>query len=69
MRAMFSGLHDVDWASMHHAYGSAEEVPALLKALRSPILHESSPSRRSCGPFHVPTGRKLQGLPGTVDLA
>ncbi|MGI5238831.1 hypothetical protein [Dactylosporangium sp. CA-139066] len=33
---MFSGLHDVDWASMHHAYGSAEEVPAILEALRSP---------------------------------
>lgn len=32
---MFSGLHDVDWASMHHAYGSAAEVPALLEALRS----------------------------------
>jgi hypothetical protein len=32
---MFSGLHDVDWASMHHAYGSADEVPALLEALRS----------------------------------
>ncbi|MEV4139950.1 hypothetical protein AB0J72_48295 [Dactylosporangium sp. NPDC049742] len=33
---MLSGLHDVDWASMHHAYGSAEEVPSLLEALRSP---------------------------------
>lgn len=33
---MFSGLHDVDWASMHHAYGSAAEVPALLEALCSP---------------------------------
>ncbi|MER6631079.1 HEAT repeat domain-containing protein [Streptomyces sp. NPDC000987] len=33
---MFDGLHDIDWASMEHAYGSAEEVPALLTALRSP---------------------------------
>ncbi|MFF9135701.1 HEAT repeat domain-containing protein [Streptomyces sp. NPDC014806] len=33
---MFDGLHDIDWASMEHAYGSAEEVPALLWALRSP---------------------------------
>lgn len=33
---MLRGLHEVDWASMHHAYGSAEEVPALLEALRSP---------------------------------
>ncbi|MEU6258612.1 HEAT repeat domain-containing protein [Streptomyces sp. NPDC047043] len=33
---MFDGLHDIDWASMEHAYGSAEEMPALLTALRSP---------------------------------
>ncbi|WNM32633.1 HEAT repeat domain-containing protein [Streptomyces sp. Li-HN-5-11] len=33
---MFDGLHDIDWASMEHAYGTAEEVPALLRALRSP---------------------------------
>ncbi|MQY39366.1 hypothetical protein SRB17_73880 [Streptomyces sp. RB17] len=33
---MFDGLHDFDWASMDHAYGTAQEVPALLTALRSP---------------------------------
>ncbi|UXY25086.1 HEAT repeat domain-containing protein (plasmid) [Streptomyces cynarae] len=33
---MFDGLDDIDWASMERAYGSAEEVPALLWALRSP---------------------------------
>jgi hypothetical protein len=27
---MFDGFHDIDWASMEHAYGSADEVPALL---------------------------------------
>ncbi|WP_369244353.1 HEAT repeat domain-containing protein [Streptomyces sp. R41] len=32
---MFDRLQDIDWASMEHAYGSAEEVPALLWALRS----------------------------------
>ncbi|MFL9659575.1 HEAT repeat domain-containing protein [Streptomyces sp. PB17] len=37
---MFDGLHDIDWASMEHAYGSAEEVPALLWALRSPDPEE-----------------------------
>ncbi|WP_405625587.1 HEAT repeat domain-containing protein [Streptomyces sp. NBC_00016] len=37
---MFDGLHDIDWASMEHAYGSAEEVPALLWALRSPEAEE-----------------------------
>ncbi|SBT38848.1 hypothetical protein GA0070611_0696 [Micromonospora auratinigra] len=33
---MFSGIGGADWASMHHAHGSAEEVPTLLEALRSP---------------------------------
>lgn len=28
-----AGLDDIDWASLQHAYGSAEDVPALLKAL------------------------------------
>ncbi|MEU8076638.1 hypothetical protein AB0B31_14425 [Catellatospora citrea] len=32
---MFDGLHDIDWSAMHHAYGTAEEVPGLLAALRS----------------------------------
>ncbi|KAM0430042.1 hypothetical protein ACHAPT_006048 [Fusarium lateritium] len=29
-----AGLEDIDWAKLQHAYGSAEDVPALLKALR-----------------------------------
>ncbi|KAI8712657.1 hypothetical protein NCS52_01364300 [Fusarium sp. LHS14.1] len=28
-----AGLDDIDWASLQHAYGSAEDVPDLLKAL------------------------------------
>ncbi|GLW34133.1 hypothetical protein Areg01_70700 [Actinoplanes regularis] len=39
---MFSGLHAIDWASMHHAHGSAEEIPALLEAMRSPDADERS---------------------------
>ncbi|WP_217133252.1 HEAT repeat domain-containing protein [Streptomyces sp. AC558_RSS880] len=39
---MFNGLHDIDWSSMDHAYGSAEEVPALLPAFRSPDAGERS---------------------------
>ncbi len=30
---MFAGLDDVDWASMHHAYGPATDVPDLLRGL------------------------------------
>lgn len=32
---MVRGLYDVDWASTWHAYGSAEDVPAMVEALRS----------------------------------
>ncbi|MFJ4788601.1 hypothetical protein [Streptomyces sp. NPDC088794] len=39
---MVDGLHDIDWASMEHAYGSAEEIPAMLWALRSPDARERS---------------------------
>ncbi|GAA0629938.1 hypothetical protein GCM10009535_01610 [Streptomyces thermocarboxydovorans] len=32
---MFTGIDEVDWASMRHAYGSAEDVPLLLEGLAS----------------------------------
>ena len=32
---MISGLDDVDWSALHHAYGSAEEVPGLLREMAS----------------------------------
>jgi hypothetical protein len=32
---MVSGLDDVDWSVLHHAYGSAEEVPGLLNETAS----------------------------------
>lgn len=33
---MFAGIEEVDWASMTHAYGPADDVPALLRGLASP---------------------------------
>lgn len=30
---MFAGIDEIDWASMRHAYGPAEEVPGLLRGL------------------------------------
>lgn len=30
---MFAGLQEIDWASLEHAYGSAEDVPSLLQSL------------------------------------
>jgi len=40
MSEPLAGLDDVDWAGLDHAYGSAEDVPGLLRALRSPDEEE-----------------------------
>ncbi|MFE1839998.1 HEAT repeat domain-containing protein [Streptomyces sviceus] len=32
---MFTGIDEVDWAALRHAYGSAEDVPGLLRGLAS----------------------------------
>jgi hypothetical protein len=32
---VFSGIDEVDWASMEHAYGPADDVPELLRGLAS----------------------------------
>ncbi|MFD7707162.1 HEAT repeat domain-containing protein [Streptomyces sp. NPDC059786] len=37
---MFTGIDEVDWASMEHACGSAEDVPALLRGLASASADE-----------------------------
>ncbi|MFF5423039.1 MULTISPECIES: PBS lyase [unclassified Streptomyces] len=33
---MLTGIEEVDWASLGHAYGPADDVPALLRGLASP---------------------------------
>ncbi|MGN6506944.1 MAG: hypothetical protein ACTHM6_15420 [Tepidisphaeraceae bacterium] len=33
---MLDGIDSIDWASLRHAYGSAADVPGLLRALASP---------------------------------
>ncbi|MFE6865032.1 HEAT repeat domain-containing protein [Kitasatospora sp. NPDC057692] len=37
---MFDGIDDLDWSQLHHAYGTAEEVPGLLRAFASPDAEE-----------------------------
>jgi HEAT repeat protein len=46
---MLDGVHDIDWSAMNHAYGSAENVPALLVGLRSP---EPEVRRRALSDFY-----------------
>lgn len=36
MTTTLTGIEDVDWASMNHAYGDASDVPDLLRGLASP---------------------------------
>ncbi|MFD6424506.1 PBS lyase [Streptomyces sp. NPDC060198] len=49
---MFAGIDEVDWASMEHAYGPADDVPALLAGLAS-----ADPAQRE---------RALDGMYGAV---
>jgi tetratricopeptide (TPR) repeat protein len=44
---MLEGLDRVDWSKLQHAYGSAEDVPALLRAL------DSAESKERDGAFHA----------------
>ena len=37
LTAAFAGLDQVDWSHLRHAYGPAEDVPALLRDLASPV--------------------------------
>ncbi|MEU1473692.1 HEAT repeat domain-containing protein [Streptomyces sp. NPDC005760] len=41
---MFTGIDEVDWASLRHAYGSAGDVPGLLRGLASadPVERETA---------------------------
>ncbi|KAB2366227.1 HEAT repeat domain-containing protein [Actinomadura montaniterrae] len=36
MDELLAGLDDVDWAGLGHAYGSADDVPDLLRTLQAP---------------------------------
>ncbi|MEU7279582.1 PBS lyase [Streptomyces sp. NPDC045431] len=49
---MFTGIDEVDWASLGHAYGPADDVPALLRGLAS-----GDPAEREAA---------LDGMYGTV---
>lgn len=42
--ALFSRLDQVDWASLSHAYGPAEDVPGLVRGLVSPLSEEREES-------------------------
>ena len=77
---MLEGLEAVNWAALGHAYGSAEDVPAWLGALRSPdpevgqwahedwnIVHQGT--RYSATAPAVPFLVELATAPDTHDRA
>lgn len=37
LRLLFADLDQMDWSRLRHAYGSAEDIPALLRDLASPV--------------------------------
>jgi hypothetical protein len=46
---LLEGLESVRWAEFHHAYGSAEDVPAQLRALSSANVEERRRARHELG--------------------
>ncbi|GAA2285514.1 hypothetical protein GCM10010415_64450 [Streptomyces atrovirens] len=70
---MFDGLHDIDWSSMGHAYGTAEELPVLLTALCSPDADERAKALdRYYGAVHHQGdvyGATTASLPFLLELA
>jgi len=77
-RDALAGLDEVPWGELEHAYGSAEDVPGQLRALRSPasgergqalnelygnIFHQGS--RYEASAYAVPFLARLACEPGT----
>jgi len=68
-----AGLAVIDWSSMHHAYGTAGEVPELLEQLASPDVDVRDKAlRRSYTAVHHRspiTSCAVATLPFLLDLA
>jgi hypothetical protein len=48
---VLEGLDDIDWAALKHAYGTAEDVPELIRNLGSGDV----PTRVPASPYGLPT--------------
>jgi hypothetical protein len=61
-------LDQIDWAALSHAYGSAQDIPELIRALDStdPTLRRHAQERLEVGPFHQ--GTHYSCLPEMVSL-
>lgn len=52
MSAALEGLDDIDWDALSHAYGSAADVPELLRALADPARADDAMGRLDAALFH-----------------
>ncbi|MEV5171171.1 HEAT repeat domain-containing protein [Streptomyces flaveolus] len=63
---MFTGIDEVDWASLRHAHGSAEDVPGWLRALASPDTVERATALDGLYDAVHHEGRAYEATPACV---
>ncbi|MFH9086556.1 HEAT repeat domain-containing protein [Streptomyces sp. NPDC017673] len=63
---MFTGIDEVDWASLRHAHGSAEDVPGWLRALASPDTVERATALDGLHDALHHEGRVYEATPACV---
>ncbi|EST20363.1 hypothetical protein [Streptomyces niveus] len=69
---MLDGIDDIDWSALTHAYGPADDIPALPRAAGSPdtarrdtALHELISSLRHQGSIHPATAAAVPFTPAS----
>lgn len=63
---MLDNLKSVNWASLHHAYGNASDVPKIIRSLLSSSKDERSIARRELGERINHQGSCYQATPFAV---
>lgn len=63
---MLDGLDEIEWETLTHAYGSAEDVPALLRALRSDDEEERDSALHALYGNIFHQGTRYQATPHAV---
>ncbi|MFJ9564535.1 hypothetical protein ACIRQQ_31425 [Streptomyces fuscichromogenes] len=66
LRLVFTDLDHVDWSGLGHAYGSAEDVPALLRDLASPVEETAAQAEQELWSSIVHQGTVYPATPAAV---
>ena len=64
---MLDGLDDIDWSTLQHAYGSADDVPDHLRALTDPARFDDALEALYGTVFHQ--GSRYPATPHVVPCA